>query len=411
MDISNRLIAPTAKTIDQNNVLFDLDAFIRHLLLFDHYILDSFGLLELPALIDAFTFDGFLEILKSGVISINCFAVTTGSLSPSFPTDNLPPGRVRPLFHYSFAVISTAEPYDSYDNVNLLFDRVLPRLNLKGRQTKRLRKAIYTSLAKPNPQPNDLPIEQTARDLFTYPQVLPQLCALAIKKRFGKNIPSSAIKVIPTQLAPKDFKVQNNLQSDLGFNQLDAHKIIESALLSIVSQYDRLEMMRWHSAITGFSNEDYPLFEEKINFLFESLSPEKRERRFQRVIEIKGLPRLSPERSRSIDAHRLLEIRESPECITFRHWLTSIDEMTDQEVSELGRSISDQVGMFVRSTPGRVLRFLATTALGIITPPGIIQAAPITLSALDTFLFEKVLAKPSPTTFIDEIYPSIFRQG
>lgn len=408
MDISNRLIAPSGKILDSNkNIYFDLDGFVKRILLFDHYILDSLGLLELPYLINTFTFNGLIELLESGAISIHTFPVNSASMSPSVMGDFQWPGGIRPPFNYSLATIS---PSDPLEHVNLLYDNVLPKLDLRGRQSSRLIKAIYSAMAKPQTDPEGLSIHSTINDILKSPKLLARSCSYAAKRQLGKEIPSSEIELEITQLNQFEVKVINNLQTDFDFAQLEAHRIIESAILTIAGEYDRIELMKWYSATTGSNNNDLPLFADKFNFLLSNLSPENKELKFQRVLDVRGIKQIQLEQKTQINIHQLLAIREKPECLAFRQWLTNIDKLTDKEISDLGNSISSTISQFLQSNTGRIFRFLVTNGIGLLPFPGLAQISALGISALDTFVLDHLFkSKPIPLMFIDDMYPSIFK--
>ena len=102
MDLRTRLIAPAFRTLNAKKT-FDLDEFIKRVLLFETYIIDSEKLAEVPYLIRAFGFDGFLAILESGFVRMNSLVATTASLGPNFFLNEPPNDKIRPPLHYSFA--------------------------------------------------------------------------------------------------------------------------------------------------------------------------------------------------------------------------------------------------------------------------------------------------------------------
>jgi hypothetical protein len=57
----------------------------------------------------------------------------------------------------------------------------------------------------------------------------------------------------------------------------------------------------------------------------------------------------------------------------------------------------------IRSPAGKTVRFLSTTAAGLVLPP-----VGIALSGLDTFLTEKIVPEPGPTAFLGQLYSSVF---
>ena len=58
MDLRTRLIAPLFRSLGGDKKIFDLDAFIKRILLFETYIVNSERLTEIPHLVRIFSFDG-----------------------------------------------------------------------------------------------------------------------------------------------------------------------------------------------------------------------------------------------------------------------------------------------------------------------------------------------------------------
>lgn len=67
LELRDRFLVPAALTGDTGEIVgFDLGALVRRLLLFEEYILDSYGMRELPGLIDAIGPQNFVTLLESG---------------------------------------------------------------------------------------------------------------------------------------------------------------------------------------------------------------------------------------------------------------------------------------------------------------------------------------------------------
>lgn len=99
-------------------------------------------------------------------------------------------------------------------------------------------------------------------------------------------------------------------------------------------------------------------------------------------------------------------MRESAECREFREWLVSLDEVSDAQIKEMADSVKNRIASIVGSTGGRVMRFVATTGIGLIPPIGPI--AGVVAGAVDAFLVDRVLSKSGVVAFLSETYPSLF---
>ena len=72
MNIINRLLATCSKRKSSDEVVeFFAADFLRRLLLFEHYILDSIRLEEIPHLIRIFGYTPTLELIRSGKLLIH----------------------------------------------------------------------------------------------------------------------------------------------------------------------------------------------------------------------------------------------------------------------------------------------------------------------------------------------------
>jgi hypothetical protein len=405
MDLRTRLIAPLFRTLDDGQKAFDIDALVKRIILFETFIIDSNGLTEIPYLIRIFGFDGFLAILESGCVKFNCLVKATASLGPNLFLNEPPSNKVRLPFHFSFAEAGTG---DLYYNLNLSFERIKPDIDISPRQFMRMRRAIYSSLENPQEDGNKLSLKNTRNDLVSDPNLLAKAVAMAVKNEFEIQVNYPDVKVDIQYETEYDFHATSNIQQLFDFDVPTAHKIIEAACLAIAKRNDRIEKMKGYSALSGFNDVDIPIFGDKLSFLASAISPSTDEDRFQRVIEISGLPQLKRSSDVQLNAKKLLEIQQSSEAIEFRQWLRTTDALSDAEINHQVHSLSKTIGRIVGGETGQSIRFLITNGIGFI--PGVGQLISFPLSILDQFLIDKIFPRSGVTAFIDEMYPSIFEK-
>jgi hypothetical protein len=180
---------------------------------------------------------------------------------------------------------------------------------------------------------------------------------------------------------------------------------MKSSLLGIAGVDQRLGEMNAHNALSGFTLEEVPLFSSKLASLAEAVSSQRTEERFQRVVAIAGLSDVVPDCQ--IDAEKLLEIRNQPEAMEFRAWLSGIDKFSDSEISELVASLNSKIGLLAQTTVGKALRLAVTTAVGLL-PPHVGLPAGVVLGVLDQFAWDKFARRSGVSAFISEMYPSVF---
>ena len=166
--------------------------------------------------------------------------------------------------------------------------------------------------------------------------------------------------------------------------------------------------MERHDALTGFRDGEMSLFEQRLAFLARRLDPDIHEERFTRVLTIAGLPEVNAETQPGVvDAGRLVEILRSDECREFRAWLRGVDSATDAEIEERFGKLREMISTAVHSKKGKAVRLAATTGIGFVPVAG--QIAGIAAGALDSLLLDKLVPEPGPTSFLSQLYPSIFR--
>jgi hypothetical protein len=60
----------------------------------------------------------------------------------------------------------------------------------------------------------------------------------------------------------------------------------------------------------------------------------------------------------------------------------------------------------MNTKPGKVIRFLTTTGLGLVPGAGIVLGP--AASAADTFVVDRLLKKSGIVTFVGKMYPALF---
>lgn len=202
------------------------------------------------------------------------------------------------------------------------------------------------------------------------------------------------------------FRVETDLHHRAGIAEAETHQIVEVALLAVAGLTQRIGEMKWYSALSGYRDDELPLFRHKLDFLADAVSSQTRERSFQRVMDIAGLPDFSMDHA--IDVDKLLKVRDSTEAREFRDWLGTIGKANEKEIKERVESLRVKVGLASGGTVGKVVRCLITGGLGFV--PGQDVHA-FVLSLADQFLLDKVLPRSGIAAFVHELYPSIFKDS
>jgi len=407
MNLQKRLFGPCTVFIPNvDDVKVDIDAIIWRLFLFETYIFVTVRLKEIPHLINAFGYNGVNSLLSSGALQIYCDATMPASTGQNSVIKSRREKGILPLGSYSFSMI---RPHNRNKYISdCLGDNLNKIRSLSLKELDKLRENVVSAIVE---RPNNYGIDtlnQLKTDLINNLRLIKIMTTKALfnNHKIITHPDNFSLKI--SRIDEEDFRSETNIGSLYGLSKVAVHKIVEKALLALASLNQRIEDMFVYSALTGSVGKDLKLFREKFSLLAESISPEEKETQFQRIIEIGGLPSFrDKDSSFKVDIEKLLKIRESRECREFRDWITKLSEIKNCELKDHISNIKSKISSFVYGLEGKIFRFLVTTGISLL-PGGIILGP--ALSAIDSFLLEKLLPYPGPIMFINRQYPSIFEE-
>jgi hypothetical protein len=391
--------------VSSDTYAVDAGALIRRLLLFERCTVESNQLREIPALVSTFGFKGLMLLLESGAIDILGGAMTAGQIGQTDiqATRNrgypLPPG--------SYRLGAVLIPLDDNGGENL--HRMLQEVHqasISLKQAIKLKKLLASMIQTYPFAAGNAGVEETQRELIAQSPVVWSAIRRLAGGEHGIDL-GDVPKITCDDLGNDgDFRIDTPLTERLGADA--AHKLIERAILGVAGTNVRICLMRELQGVTGFQDSEFPFFEDKIGFLMRDLDPDVQEERFERIVEIAGLPSLagSPAAT-TVDAGRLLKLRETDECRELRAWLRTVDKETDAEINARFESLRGRLADLVNSGPARAIRFAIPVGASFIPGAGGILGP--AASAVDSFLVEKIVGKPGPATFLSKHYPSIFQ--
>ncbi len=166
--------------------------------------------------------------------------------------------------------------------------------------------------------------------------------------------------------------------------------------------------MERDNAVTALDDESTELMGARINALWQGFDPTEGADSFARLVTLLDLPSFDDGiRDRSLNVERFLELRSTDECLNFRAFLHSAGTLSDAELRARATSLRARLGNIVQSAPGRILRFLATAAIGVRAREASIGVA---VGAGDSFLLEKLFPRSGIVTFVGKQYPSLFKE-
>jgi len=404
-DLQTRLISPCL--IERGKeVVPNVPALFRRLLLFETYILQTIRFKEFPPLVHSIGVKNVLALLNSGALQLELDPtqiVNVGQL-PEGPSYSRGKPQL-PLLSYAFSILRPA-----HANEYLVRSLLDVRRELYGyigsEELSELESALVKAL---RPVPEDTGLMASSghdADLRANSPVLRKALALVLRKTKQASIPESQLKFRIVPIDDTDFKAESNL-TRFGVTTDEEHAFIERALLANGGLNSRIENMRNYNALSGFIDGELPLFAGRMDFLTSTLSPGQREKTFDRVIKIRKLPsfELVPP-NREFDAERFLDIRASKQCTEFRGWLKTINTASDQEIHDRVATIRAKLGPFVQGDAGKAIRIAISVLSGLVPGLGMVTGA--AWSAVDCYLLEKIFPTSGPTAFLGHAYKSLF---
>ncbi|HDL07284.1 MAG TPA: hypothetical protein ENG35_00910 [Desulfobacteraceae bacterium] len=390
---------------------FDITSIILRMILFDTFILQSNNLDEFEILVNSFGYGGVKEILSSGALRIHSEAHAvgqTGQTGLGFrgKKKDGTPKDLLPLNSFSFDVIMHA---DSKKIMHRNMQKIHNISNIQHKEAIKLKRLIADNLVFYPKESTIYILNQMLNDLKNNtPNIKKAIISSAKKQLNISSLPSEKLSYEIEVDDENDVHVNSNLSQMLGIDGNDAHKILEKALLAIGGLNKRIETMRSFSAVTGFRENELSIFEDKLEFLSASISPDDKEKHLSNVLSWPIFPELSTAiADKKLNIDTLLKVRESPECQEFRSWLWDCDSLETEELKDRINSISAKLSLKLSGKTSKAIRWLSTTGAGFLPVVGVV-AGPV-LGFLDTFLLEKMLPKSGVLTFLGKQYPTIFK--
>ena len=400
MDIGRRLIGSSALISDGRALDVDLGGLVRRLLLFDKYVLASVRLQEFPILARRLGYGSLRDLLDARIIEIRCECLQLTQIGQS----GLFGDPILPCFSYKFNWI---DMHDRHKYIHDCLQGMHESSALGHKQIITLKRSIVNSIMPLPPEIRPSLFVPFRNELLNNIPLVRRSIELSIKRSRGitANVPFS-LKV--REDAEDGYTVETNLADQLRIEPAEAHKIIEAGLLALSALTQAIGEMKAYFAISGFRDEELPLFRDKLDFLADAVSSSSKESSFQRVVTIAGLPELRS-RDDTISVEKLLKARESSEAREFRDWLATIGDATDVEIRERVSGFRNAVGRFLGKQSVKDMKTLILSAASCV-PHAAVSLTATAAGLLDHFLVGKVLPRSGIAAFVNELYPSIFQK-
>lgn len=397
----DRILAPVATRDAEGNVTgANLGALVRRLLLFEEVVIDSYGMRELPALVDALGPEQFIELLESRAVLIRADGWTFGEIGHA----GVLRGRGRlPSLSFAFAPIVPAVEHRE-ENISRSLGEIRG-MGLDIKTSQKIRLAVVGRLTPIPENAGGATMDQLPTDLTQRLDIVRAATDRALRE-YGHRDPTGIEYDVRFEQEDEDvFRAETNIGERFGLDVDEVDRVLRRAGLAVGGLNERFEMMDAYAAVIGFREEEAQLLDAKLTSVLAELDPQRQEERLTRVLELTNLP--DPETAAgSVNVERLLEVRQHEDVREFRQWLRTLDTATDAEIRDRVESVRERIAVAVHGPGGKAVRFAAKTAADLLPLGG--TAADLALGVLDEFVLEKVLPEPGPVSFLGRTYRSIF---
>ena len=398
-EIQSRVIGNFTENGVNKSVFKYPERLIESIILFDTVVVKHTLLSNLSNVVEMFGYEEVLSLIRSDAIEPSIRLGKIAKLNTG-----------KPYLEYHFSTISFAEEeekiskdiygdfegsYTEKKDVQRLIDEISSKLFLTPEE----------SLAKLQ--------EQFKKDLtLGYPHVKTAITKKS-KDRFNAELSEEDIDIEVDCLGSSEYdgftkyKVESNIPFLLNINLKKTHDLISKSLLGVAGLNERISEMRDFNAMSGAPYEDYPIFNRKLKFLQDQITPKAQVDRWHRVLELGDFPDLKEAVSTgNIDLSKVIEIRKTDEVKEFRSWLWSTDSLSDAEIRERASGFRSRIAQVLQGKASQTLRWIATTGVGIAEP-----VTGLTLGAIDEFIIDRLFPKSGAMMFLNRIYPSIFENS
>ena len=384
VDIRNRIIHEACNQCVPTVV--DRDSIIRNVILFDKFIIKSFGL-EIPALVSLFGYEGLISLIKNDAIGFYFDFILQGMYNENVLPNNF----------YNHICI---KPHNEKEPIHKAFESIEIIENISYKQKKNLKKVISDYLTTSSTEEirfYGVDFENSVSNESYVKSSIANFCynkyhINIVKEKVDTNIKKANYNGFD------GYFITTNLNELVGRNV--EREIMRGVLFGIYGVSKKLYEMKKYHAINAFNDNEIGFFEDKIKFLLLNHDAEKTKSVFNKVIEYAGFPDFT---NAVINVDRLMEIKGSEECKLFKQWLWSVESLSDKEIKEYSTDIFSKICNKLNCQTGKTIRWVITTGLGFVEP-----VSATILSGLDTFVLEKIFPQKGISAFINEKIPSIF---
>jgi hypothetical protein len=398
LDLRKRFCGTVVDVDSTGRPVDHVKPFLVNLLLFETCIIDSFRLEEWGRLLALFGYDAVVTLLRDPSIELNCDAVFVGCSRTDAQVQRMPSGllRVGPLALLHGGIVREY-------SIPKYLERLRTTLPLSAPQIDDLSQVISNKILPRPVNAGSAAFEHFVSDLGRNVPSVREAMSRSVRWRMSDNFDTTPLSIEFHALDHCAVDVVTNLHNVPGVGEDGVTDIAVSVAVAVGGISERLEKMRNLTCILGTVEDELPIFSSELAFIASSVAADAQVGRFERVLQVAGLPDLDP---KTIDLPRLLEVRRSRECAEFRDWLWTIDSLSESELSSRLTSLTGRLATWTHGRTGKAARWLVSTGLGLIPGGGLVLGPGADL--LDTFVVERLLPQRGLLTFLGHQYPSLF---
>ena len=383
---------------------FDYPAFLSRLLLFDTLIIESPQLLEVAPIVHLLGFRHTLELIESRALRFVCDPLTVGSMDSTSPQS----GVKLPPTHFNLNVIRVFDPAGKPSHVSQQLASLLGIEGLRNKEAIKLKSAIGRRIER---YPLGYGTESIAATLAEVDQMSISFRAAVagwFHAKRNEHVEPAKVEVGMKRLSDDIVEITSNVGRLYGVEPRIERKAIQAALLEVAGINDVFECMKAFDCVTPLAEAELNHVDTKLRFVQQRfISPVERVNELDKVLRALELPSFEEAASSGrIDVDKLLEIRAGDEVRVFRDWLQNARSLSEADLREIAKNIRARVGRGLGTTAGKLLRMLPGIAVSLVDPTGFLAGT--ALSAIDSFVVDRVFKSPALVTFFQRDLPSLF---
>ena len=396
MDVRQAVLGEIAIRSGRDVASIDVGVLVRRLILFNTVIVRSFRLRELPLLVRTFGKTGIQELLQSGVLKFCCEFT-------SVITDIHRNGvRFAPAEHFTFGIAAAA---DRDGDLRKELRGLQGVAGLKNNERNAIEEAVWNSLVRPPDTFGADLLQQIDTDLRTNSPSLKAAILDQLRQEFiHLDLAHRILEISVEEPQQRMFHIKTTIPQDFGLSPEKTHLLLQRSITAVANLNHRLADMVAYSALTGFLESEAPLLFGKVAGILAPQNPKIAEEQFKRVIEIADVPDFKA--GLKVDVEKLMKLRDSEECRDFRGWLSTVEDISDEEIRKMAGGMKNKLATLAGSSRGKAVRLAATTLIGLVPVAGLVLGP--AAGAIDSFLVDRVLPRSGILAFLADMYPSLF---